>query len=45
VIEGVIVRGVASTIRHDVTYDKSVPASGRRGNFGHLGGYPAQITV
>jgi hypothetical protein len=44
IMSNVIVRGIASTIRHDVTYDKSVPDSARRGNFGHLGGYPAQIT-
>jgi len=44
-ISHVVVRGIASTFRKDVKYDKSVPQSARLGGFGHLGAYPAQITV
>ncbi len=41
-IRGMIVRGRLSTVRKDLTYDKSVPRSARVG-FGHLGAYPAEI--
>ena len=44
VIHHVVVRGIVSTVRKDITYDKSVPRSARVG-FGHLGAYPAQIEV
>jgi len=40
----VIVRGTVYTIRKDVRYDRSVPKSATIG-FGHLGAYPAQITI
>ena len=42
-IRHVIVRGIASTVRKDIKWDKSVPKSARIGGFGHLGAYPAQI--
>ncbi|MFN7995852.1 MAG: hypothetical protein U0Q18_19730 [Bryobacteraceae bacterium] len=35
---------MVSTVRKDIKYDRSVPKSVRVG-FGHLGAYPAQITV
>jgi hypothetical protein len=44
VIENVTLRGRVSTVRKDVSYDKSVPASARVG-FGHLSAYPAEIQV
>ena len=44
VVDRVIVRGVVSTVRKDITYGKSMPKSARVG-FGHLGGFPAQLQL
>ena len=41
-VRNIVVRGRLSTIRKDITYDKSVPRSARIG-FGHLGAYAAEI--
>jgi hypothetical protein len=45
VVEDVTIRGVVSTIRKDLRFDKSVPESARWGMFGHLGAYPGQIDI
>jgi hypothetical protein len=43
VLDHVIMRGVVSTVRRDLKYARSVPRSARRGGFGHLGAYLAEI--
>lgn len=43
-LRNVIVRGKLSTVRKDITYDRSVPKSARIG-FGHLGAYPAELNL
>jgi hypothetical protein len=40
----VVLRGVVFTVRRDIGYAKGTPKSVRVG-FGHLSGYPAEITV
>ena len=45
IVLSVTVRGVISTVRKDVKYDRSVPKPARRGGFGHLGAYLAELSV